>query len=511
MADSTEKKFDEAADAKVDTTPTYAEETAVDNDGLGALPADRPNGWMYRERKIGSIVIPWYASPMFQLIMVSMVCFTCPGMFNALTGLGGGGRDDPTLASNMNTALYSTFAVVGFFAGSVVNRLGVKLTLAFGGIGYMVYAIALLVSLHVGENGWPFCYFAGALLGVCAGLLWTAQGTIMMSYPLESEKGRAFAWFWTIFNLGGVVGSLIPLGQTVNHRNELSVGDGTYIAFIILMFCGAVLALFLANADKVIRSDGSRVVLMKNPSWSSEFIGLGKTIISDPYILLLFPMFWSSNWFTTYQTNSVNGGYFNIRTRSLNSLLYWFSQMIGAIVFGNCLDIERFKRTTRAKASLVVLFVLTFAIWGGGYKWQLGFTREKNSSAIKGDWTDDGYVGPMFLYMFYGFYDAAWQCCVYWYMGALTNNGRKMANYVGFYKGIQSAGAAVMWSLDAHKMSFMNELISNWVLLAGSLLVAAPVIFLRIKEHVPVEEDLKFSDETIEDVLPPGHAEKIVA
>ena len=350
----------------------------------------------------------------------------------------------------------------------------------------------------------------------------------MMSYPLESEKGRAFAWFWTIFNLGGVVGSLIPLGQTVNSPEEMSVNDGTYIAFIVLMFGGAVLALFLANADSVIRSDGSRVVLMKNPSWSSEFIGLWKTIISDPYILLLFPMFWSSNWFTTYQTNSVNGGYFNIRTRSLNSLLYWFSQMIGAIIFGNALDIERFKRTTRAKASLVVLFVLTFAIWGGGYKWQTGFTRDNKSG--HGDWKDKGYLGPMFLYMFYGFYDAAWQCCVYWYvpltppirhyisehnkltqpryMGALTNNGRKMANYVGFYKGIQSAGAAVMWSLDAHGMSYMDELISNWVLLAGSLLVAAPVIFLRIKEHVSVEEDLKFSDETIADVLPEGHAEK---
>lgn len=437
---------------------------------------------------------------------------------------------------------------MGFFAGSFVNRLGIKATLSFGGIGYCIYAVALLASLHAGPKINGFCYFAGALLGVCAGLLWTAQGTIMMSYPLESEKGRAFAWFWTIFNLGGVVGSLIPLGLNVNNPHGVGVQDGTYIAFIVLMFCGAVLALFLCNANNVIRSDGSKVVLMKNPSWSSEFVGLYKTIISDPYILLLFPMFWSSNWFTTYQTNSVNGAFFNIRTRSLNSLLYWFSQMIGAIVFGNCLDIERFQRTTRAKASLVVLFALTFAIWGGGYKWQTGFTRENLPAT--GDWTDKGYLGPMFLYMFYGFYDAAWQCCVYWYvllipihpyslfplplpppsthppapqnnhnhkltpppryMGALTNNGRKMANYVGFYKGIQSAGAAVMWSLDAHNMSFMDELISNWVLLAGSLLVAAPVIFMRITDHVSVEEDLKFSDGTLADVLPEGHAEKSV-
>lgn len=99
MADSKET-YESAAVADT-AKPTYAEEVAIDNDGLGALPGDRPEGWMYRERKIGPVVIPWYASPMFQLLMVSFVCFTCPGMFNALTGLGGGGRDDHVLASNM--------------------------------------------------------------------------------------------------------------------------------------------------------------------------------------------------------------------------------------------------------------------------------------------------------------------------------------------------------------------------------------------------------------------------
>jgi hypothetical protein len=93
-------------------------------------------------------------------------------------------------------------------------------------------------------------------------------------------------------------------------------------------------------------------------------------------------------------------------------------------------------------------------------------------------------------------------------MGALSNSGRRSANYVGFYKGIQSAGAAVMWSLDSNKLSFKGEFISNWVLLSISLLFAAPVIFLKIKDHVTVEEDLVGTDETLADVLPQGHAEK---
>lgn len=106
-----------------------------------------------------------------------------------------------------NTALYSAFAVFGFFGGTFINKLGVKYTLAFGGVGYCVYAASLLASVHADVSG--FNIFAGVFLGICAGLLWTAQGTIMISYPHEHEKGHYFAWFWGIFNMGAVIGSLV--------------------------------------------------------------------------------------------------------------------------------------------------------------------------------------------------------------------------------------------------------------------------------------------------------------
>lgn len=103
--------------------------------------------------------------------------------------------------------LAKTFAVVGFFAGTFTNKLGVKTALSFGGIGYCVYVASFLCYSHTSNGG--FVIFAGALLGVCAGLLWTAQGTIMMSYPEEGSKGRYISWFWMIFNLGAVIGSLV--------------------------------------------------------------------------------------------------------------------------------------------------------------------------------------------------------------------------------------------------------------------------------------------------------------
>ena len=163
--------------------------------------------WMYKPMKIGPWSLPYFASPESQLLLVSFVCFLCPGMYNAVSGLGGGGQLDPTDVSDANTALYSTFAVVGFFAGSIANRIGLRLTLSFGGFGYFLYVASLLSYNHNKNSG--FLIFAGALLGVCGGLLWCAQGAVMMSYPNEKEKGKFIAIFWVIFNLGGVIGSLV--------------------------------------------------------------------------------------------------------------------------------------------------------------------------------------------------------------------------------------------------------------------------------------------------------------
>ena len=195
---------------------------------------------------------------------------------------------------------------------------------------------------------------------------------------------------------------------------------------MILMFLGFLLTFGLVNVKNVRRPDGSRVITMKNPSLLSELKGLAQTLKSDTYIMLLFPMFWSSNWFTTYQFNGVNLAMFTIRTRSLNNVLYWAFQMVGASVFGYLLDIQGIRRTIRARAVLALLFAVTMGVWAGGYVFQRGYTREwvaamdkaaedaGTTSSHRMDWTEGRYIGPMFLYIFYGFYDAAFQTCAYW-------------------------------------------------------------------------------------------------
>ncbi|EQC29791.1 hypothetical protein SDRG_12562 [Saprolegnia diclina VS20] len=225
------------------------------------------------------------ANSFAQILLLGLICFGCPGMFNALNGLGGGGQVDDKVSSNANVALYACFAGFSVFAGSVHNFLGPRLTLFVGGCTYALYAGSLL-SYNYTQNG-TFVIVAGAILGIGAGLLWTAQGTMMLAYPTENEKGKFISIFWVVFNLGGVLGGFIPFGFNYNSTAS-SVNNATYIGFICAMAIGTSLALALKAPSTVIRSDGTQVEYPKAASAMIEIRGLYAAIF-DWRMLCLIP------------------------------------------------------------------------------------------------------------------------------------------------------------------------------------------------------------------------------
>lgn len=467
-------------------------EAAVEHHDVHSTPGD----YWYDRKLFG--VLPAYSGAMFQVVMLAFVVFMTPGMFNALTGLGGSGIDDIKVADNGNVALYLTFATIGFFGGSICNIIGAKACLAFGGTGYALYAGLLLCWQHQRNPG--FVIFGGAYLGVCAGCLWAAQGSIILLYPTEERKGTAIMVFWIIFNLGAVIGSIIPLAANMENRDG-NATTSTFIAFLVLMCCGLLIALLMLPVEKVWRLDGTRVKLEQYPGWRDELKALYKLLRHEPQIFMLFPMFFALNWFYTYQFNAVNAARFNIRTRSLNSLLYWAAQMLGASILGSLLDARRWRRSTRARVGWAICFVVGMAVFGGGWAFQKGNTRATAAAAlasVKGlsstngliDFKQGKYIGPMFLYIFYGCYDAMYQTMILWTMGALSNNPRKTSLYAGFYKGIQSAGAGIVWRMDALEKLYVTLFATSWALPIAGLFIAAPLICFRVKDHTEVIDDV---------------------
>ncbi|KAI9464319.1 MFS general substrate transporter [Boletus coccyginus] len=427
-----------------------------------------------------------YYHPVCQVALLGFVCFMCPGMFNALTGLGGGGQVNTKDQANANAALYAAFAFFGFFSGTIINFLGPRLTLALGTLGYPLYiASFLVVNIHSGAG--VFVITAGAILGVCAALLWTAQGCLMMAYPTEAQKGAFIAIFWAIFNLGCVTGSAVALGQNFNSTSG-SVGNGTYTAFLILAFTGVVISIFVADPYKMTRTDGTRVVRTSHASWKTEFINLLVALKEDPWILLLFPMFFASNYFFTWQFNDYNGAIFTISARGLNNFTYWLAQIFGSLFIGYViLDQKRYRRRVRALAGWVLVFVMVFVVHTWAYFYQRTYTRQSVSPATDIDIHSKDYPAHVWLMIFYGLLDSMWQTYAYWLMGAMSNDLAKLAVFTGFYKSVQSCGAAGVWRADALGLPYMSIFLSTWALTTTGMVFALPMVYFRVEDHTENE------------------------
>jgi len=137
----------------------------------------------------------------------------------SVSNLGAGGTQDIVLSNIANATLYALFSISGLFAGAVTNLLGPRLTLFCGTLGYAFYISSLWIFTSKGVR--EMVIVGGAVLGVCAALLWSAreflaqwpsarivsqptlrskstEGCLMMSLPEEKDKGRAFSIFWAI-------------------------------------------------------------------------------------------------------------------------------------------------------------------------------------------------------------------------------------------------------------------------------------------------------------------------
>jgi MFS family permease len=363
-------------------------------------------------------------------------------MYNALTGLGGSGQVDPTVAANATVALLSATAATALFvAGPLFSWIGPRLTFLIGGWTYAMYSGSLLNFNHHSEDG-AFVIASGAILGIGASLLWVVQGAIMTTYVAESQKGRAIAVFWTIFNLGGGVGALASFGLNF-HSSSGTVGNSTYIALMAIMIVGWALGLFICSPSRIRLSQLHAAVETEKHSLKGTF-ATAINVMFRWRVVLMLPLFFCANVFYSYQQNNVNGFTFNIRSRSLNSSLYWMAQMLGGFLIGFILDLPFYNlpRHTRAKIGWAVLFVTGMAIWGGGYAFQKWQDR-RLAQGLKQDvdYTQGSIsTGPIFLYIFYGSYDALWQGFCYWLIGTESNSSAKAAVLVGAYKTFQATG-----------------------------------------------------------------------
>jgi len=418
-----------------------------------------------------------------QVALLGLICFCCPGMWNSITSMAGG--IDPQVVSNATATLYTCFTITSILSPAFCNKFGPRLALFVGSLGYVAYAVSLLVYHWHASSAMVVA--AGAFNGIGAGLLWTAQGQMMLAYPNQEQQGVYVAIFWIIFNLGAVVGGGISFAANFNSAQE-DPSTGTYVAFISVMVIGSALCLSLTDPSQVVRPDGTLVQIQSMPSWSGEVKAM-LNLVLDRRVLCLLPLFIYSNWFYTYQFGCFNAKIFNARTQGLSNMAFWGAQMGGAYAIGVFLDSSRKSVRYRALTSFVCIAVYISITWGftllvnetyslnSGKKQDVDFHNRK------------AFLGPFFLYFAFGLSDSFIQCWSYWLFGKMTDDSSTLSRFTGIYKAVQSAGGAISWKLNGGNMVPLTQIYINIGLVIVSMPLALLVAF-RIGINDQAKADL---------------------
>lgn len=339
----------------------------------------------------------------------------------------------------------------------------------------------------------------------------------------DAYRLPAIALFWVIFNLGGVLGSALEMGLAWKQPfNSNSTTISTYIAFTAITGAGCFVTLLLRPPAKMIRSDGSRVIPPKQLPWHEEMLGMVRVLRKDPWILLLVPLALASNYCYAWQQTVYNGYFFSLRTRGLNSLLYWLAQMLGAVCIGLVLDTPYLARRHRAWAGWALTTTVCWVVWGGSYHVLMQLQDYYNSQGLTlrqysndanrvgldmrcgyhrvpcddNPWRESNpYAGRAILMLTMGLIDACTQIFCYALFGMLSNDISKLAYITGLYKSVQSAGNVAGWGMENNKRSIELQLGVAWALNVGALLFVVPLLIWRVTNHTTFEREL--NDELI--------------
>lgn len=389
-----------------------------------------------------------------QNLISGFALFFTVGIYLAVLGLGaGGGKPSSQRVSDIsNSSLYGIYTVFGFFAGGILNKFGPRITMTLGVAGYPIYVGSLFYYDRTGNEWFPI--LGGVLLGLSAPLLWSVSGFIQWAYATEAEKGKYIAIQYFVTQTGSVIGSVVAfviiyLGTSTAEGSPTSI----YITFIILMALAFLFTIFgLVSPADVRRADGTAIAVFHTLSLRDELKGVFG-VLKDPRVLAMLPVIFSCE-LALGILPSVNGRYFNLRTRAMNNILFYLVQLPASVGCAYLTDRLPYGRRIRGYITLAVLSVFVFAGWIALLVW-VSVSPTWTSPPEGGvDWSHGDFAGPFVLYIVFGVIYGSHQLIGMWVMGTFTNKPTTLAIYGGLWKGVAAGGVAVQFGMAAAAVAY---------------------------------------------------------
>ncbi|KAK4936650.1 hypothetical protein LTR10_022502 [Elasticomyces elasticus] len=334
--------------------------------------------------------------PEVQNVISGICLFFAVGIYTAVLNLGAGGAQaDSAHVNNIVAAsLYSIFGVVAFFAGSILNKLGPRYTMMIGAFGYPFYITGLWYFDKKGSSGYAIT--GGCVLGVGAAMLWTVSNYVAFAYGAEHQKAGFYATQAVLNTCGNFIAACVVFGITHNNSLPDGVPESVYASFFCLMLMAIVAGWFLCKPQEIRRKDGQPLAVFKNESYWQEIKGCASLLKDVKTWLLLPALLCAENPLVLQPT--ISAYWFDLRTRSLITLITAVIQLLAFIGFQAILDLEKLSRRARAYAGFAILFTILVAAYTGETGWFFSHPSGFLTVANGVDWTESGFGGFFVLF-----------------------------------------------------------------------------------------------------------------
>ncbi|KAJ3498181.1 hypothetical protein NLG97_g1327 [Lecanicillium saksenae] len=399
----------------------------------------------------------YVARPFSQNFIVGILLFCLPGIYTALTGLGAGGGHPSSadVANKTNAILYGLFSLVGFFGGTLVNVLRPKICLMIGSLGYPLYVGGLWYYDRTGHSWFPL--LGGAVLGLTGGFLWSTAAFVQFAYAHEKDKALYISMQWMLRSFGAMVGSSISLSLNIHETHPVGVSDSVYIVFIILHASAFFIAMaFIVHPKDVARKDGSHIVVSRDSKVWYEIKETVKLMTTRKYLIMAPAQLGCEMGLAL--VSSVNGRFFNLRTRSVNNFTYQTIQIVmpGLLI---CILDSRFIKSRRHRGLLGIAIMGTFAVAGcvGLMSWLKVNNVESRPVSASFDWKDGEFGGMLACFLLFGATYAGYQMCTEYTLSSTTVDPAKLARVAGMFKFYSTFGMMVSFIMAGERVPFIGQ------------------------------------------------------
>ncbi|OOQ91536.1 hypothetical protein PEBR_08488 [Penicillium brasilianum] len=404
-----------------------------------------------------------------QMMLLSVQAFCGPAMADAITGLGGGGLATPQVSNITNAITYAMLATFCFFGGPIVNKIGVKWALVIGAATFPIEGSAYYCNSKYG-NQW-YLIFSGAISGIGTACWYVAEAGAIMTLAPSGARGKYLALWIVSRNLGQLVGGAINLSK--NHLKGVDGGvtPDTYLAFVIIECLALPFALLITPFERVVRSDGTKIVTAETLSTKMELRRIVKTMSSKLVMCSALWALWSFFYGGTWSTYL--GTYFSVRARALSSLISPFFCIVGCFGLGFILDMKHLSQRRRAQIGLWTVVILNVCVYIWSIIMQAKFNHH-NPGHI--DWEDALYPSSFLPYFFVQTTGPLSQSYMYWLISSFATDAQENVRNGAAFRSIEAIGQAIAYGMNTQTTS--NPMVGFCVtfgLLAAAL---GPMIFL---------------------------------